>query len=113
VRTLCAILDELLPDSPHRPHAQLIRFVADRPGHDRRYAIDPGRVEAELGWRPVRSLEEGLRTTVAWYLAHRDWLAEMRARYDGRRLGLARPAAAGAEPAAAGTGRTEPEGTER
>jgi len=113
VRTLCAILDELVPNSPHRPHAQLIRFVADRPGHDRRYAIDPTRLEAELGWRPSRSLEEGLRATVAWYLAHRDWLAEMRARYDGRRLGLARPAAAGAEPAAAGTGRTEPEGTER
>jgi dTDP-glucose 4,6-dehydratase len=113
VHTLCAILDELLPDSPHRPHAQLIRFVADRPGHDRRYAIDPTRLEVELGWRPSRSLEEGLRATVAWYLAHRDWLAEMRARYDGRRLGLGGAATAGAEAAAAGTGRTEPEGTER
>jgi dTDP-glucose 4,6-dehydratase len=107
VHTLCAILDELLPHSPHRPHARLIRFVADRPGHDRRYAIDPTRLEVELGWRPSRSLEEGLRATVAWYLAHRDWLAEMRARYDGRRLGLGGAAAAGAEAAAAGPGRTE------
>lgn len=89
VRTLCAILDELLPDSPHRPHARLVTFVADRPGHDRRYAIDPSRLKEELGWRPSRSLEEGLRATVRWYLAHRTWLAETRARYDGRRLGLA------------------------
>ncbi|MCS6780944.1 MAG: dTDP-glucose 4,6-dehydratase [Geminicoccaceae bacterium] len=88
VHTLCAILDELLPDSPHRPHARLVRFVADRPGHDRRYAIDPSRLERELGWRPSRSLEEGLRETVRWYLENRAWLAETRRRYDGRRLGL-------------------------
>ncbi len=92
VRTLCAILDELLPDSPHRPHARLVTFVADRPGHDRRYAIDPSRLEGELGWRPARTLEEGLRATVRWYLDHRAWLAELRARYDGRRLGLGRGA---------------------
>ncbi len=89
VHELCAILDRLLPDSPHRPHARLIRFVADRPGHDRRYAIDPGKLERELGWRPTVSLERGLEATVAWYLEHRPWLFEMRARYDGRRLGLA------------------------
>lgn len=85
---LCAILDEFLPDSPHRPHAQLIRHVPDRPGHDRRYALDPTRLERELGWRPRFDLEAGLRTTVRWYLDHQDWLAEMRRRYDGRRLGL-------------------------
>ncbi len=95
VRTLCAILDELVPVSPHRPHARLVTFVADRPGHDRRYAIDPSRLEGELGWRPSRTLEEGLRETVRWYLDHRAWLAELRARYDGRRLGLGRGAEGG------------------
>lgn len=98
VREICAILDELAPASPHRPHERLVTFVEDRPGHDRRYAIDPSRLETELGWRPRRSLAEGLRATVAWYLEHRAWLAEMRARYDGRRLGLARAAVGGREP---------------
>ncbi len=96
VRTLCRLLDELLPGSAHRPHERLVTFVADRPGHDRRYAIDPSRLEQELGWRPRRTLEQGLRATVAWYLANRPWLAETRDRYDGRRLGLglaARPEA--------------------
>lgn len=88
VRELCAILDELAPGSAHRPHARLVTFVEDRPGHDRRYAIDPSRLEQELGWRPRRTLEQGLRATVAWYLANRPWLAETRDRYDGRRLGL-------------------------
>lgn len=88
VRTLCRLLDELLPGSAHRPHERLVTFVADRPGHDRRYAIDPSRLEQELGWRPRRTLEQGLRATVAWYLANRRWLAETRDRYDGRRLGL-------------------------
>ena len=88
VRMLCRLLDELLPGSAHRPHERLVTFVPDRPGHDRRYAVDPSRLEQELGWRPRRTLEEGLRATVAWYLANRRWLAETRDRYDGRRLGL-------------------------
>jgi dTDP-glucose 4,6-dehydratase len=96
VRLLCTALDALHPSGA--PHARLIGFVADRPGHDRRYAIDPSRLERELGWRPERTLEEGLRATVAWYLANRGWLAETRARYDGRRLGLGRVAGSEARP---------------
>ena len=74
VHLLCAILDELVPDSPYKPHAQLITSVTDRPGHDRRYAIDASKIERELGWKPVESFETGLRKTVEWYLANGDWL---------------------------------------
>jgi dTDP-glucose 4,6-dehydratase len=74
VDTLCALLDELVPESTHRPHAQLVVSVKDRPGHDRRYAIDAGKIERELGWRPQESFESGLRKTVEWYLANRDWV---------------------------------------
>ena len=73
VRGVCARMDELVPDSPFRPHADLIAFVADRPGHDRRYALDSGRVRRELGWRPSLNLEEGLERTVRWYLENRWW----------------------------------------
>ena len=67
----------------------LVSFVADRPGHDRRYAIDAGRIRSELGWSPCFSFEEGLRATVQWYLDHADWCTEVtRDRYDGGRLGL-------------------------
>ncbi len=90
---LCGILDELLPASPHRPHAGLISFVADRPGHDLRYAIDAKKVSAELGWRPEDSFAAGLRKTVEWYLANQDWSARALGRADsgggaGERLGL-------------------------
>ncbi|MCH8156543.1 MAG: dTDP-glucose 4,6-dehydratase, partial [Nitrospinae bacterium] len=61
VNTLCAILDELIPDSPHKPHKSLIKFVKDRPGHDRRYAIDAGKIQRELGWKPKETLDTGLR----------------------------------------------------
>ena len=71
VRTICAVLDKRRPDSA--PHADLIEFVTDRPGHDMRYAIDPGRIRAELGWRPSVTLEEGLEKTVDWYLRNEDW----------------------------------------
>jgi dTDP-glucose 4,6-dehydratase len=74
VHTLCALLDELAPNSPHVPHAQLIRFVADRPGHDRRYAIDARKLEAELGWKAAETFETGLRQTVQWYLDNPDWV---------------------------------------
>jgi len=74
VTTLCTLLDELAPQSKFVPHAQLIRNVQDRPGHDRRYAIDASKIERELGWRPQESFDTGLRKTVEWYLANRDWV---------------------------------------
>lgn len=74
VHTLCQILDELVPDSPHRPHKQLVRMVQDRPGHDRRYAIDATKVERELSWKPAESFETGFRKTVEWYLNNREWV---------------------------------------
>ncbi|MFP5403657.1 MAG: dTDP-glucose 4,6-dehydratase [Gammaproteobacteria bacterium] len=74
VHTLCAILDELHADSPVTPHAKLITFVKDRPGHDRRYAIDATKIERELGWTPSETFETGIRKTVAWYLDHQDWV---------------------------------------
>ncbi len=76
---LCVILDELLPQSPHRPHSQLIRFVPDRPGHDRRYAMDTRKIQQELAWSPGESLASGLRKTVAWYLANTGWVEAIRA----------------------------------
>ena len=88
VQSICRALDEFLPDSAHRPHANLIRFVADRPGHDQRYAIDAGKIASELGWRPSRSFDEGLRQTVRWFLDHRDWWERvMSGAYRGERLG--------------------------
>ena len=89
VTGICACLDELRPAGA--PHARLIRHVADRPGHDRRYAIDAGRIGAELDWRPATTFERGLRRTVAWYLEHGDWIEAARQRgYRGERLGVAR-----------------------
>jgi dTDP-glucose 4,6-dehydratase len=74
VKTICSILDELLPESPYRPHESLITFVKDRPGHDRRYAIDSSKIENELGWRRVESFESGLRKTIEWYFENRVWV---------------------------------------
>jgi dTDP-glucose 4,6-dehydratase len=74
VDALCAVLDELLPGSPMRPHAGLIAFVEDRPGHDRRYAMDTTKIQRELGWRPSVDFETGLRHTVQWYLDNRGWV---------------------------------------
>jgi dTDP-glucose 4,6-dehydratase len=77
VTLLCSLMDELAPQYgvslPVRPSQQLITFVDDRAGHDRRYAIDASKIEAELGWRPQVSVQEGLRRTVAWYLRHQEW----------------------------------------
>jgi dTDP-glucose 4,6-dehydratase len=78
VQTICALLDELHPGSPVVPHAKLIAFVKDRPGHDRRYAIDAGKVARELGWRPAETFDSGIRKTVAWYLANGEWLSHVR-----------------------------------
>ena len=72
VESICALLDELRPGSA--PYAQLIRYVEDRPGHDRRYAIDARKIESELGWHAAESFETGLRKTVQWYLDHTSWI---------------------------------------
>ncbi len=89
VRTICSLLDEMVPDSPHAPHANLITFVADRPGHDRRYAIDAGKIGRELGWKPAETFETGLRRTVAWYLANDAWCRNVQSGgYRQERLGL-------------------------
>lgn len=86
VRTICGHLDTMRPQGA--PHDRLITFVADRPGHDRRYAIDPTRIRTELGWRPSVTVEEGLRRTVAWYLDNEAWWRPLLAREGvGARLG--------------------------
>ena len=76
VHRVCALLDELRP-SGEGPYTRLITFVKDRPGHDRRYAIDAGKIERELGWRPAETFETGIRKTVQWYLDHADWVANV------------------------------------
>lgn len=73
VRMLCDLMDELAPDLPVKPARNLITFVRDRPGHDRRYAIDASKIRTELGWQPEETVEGGLRKTIQWYLDHRDW----------------------------------------
>jgi dTDP-glucose 4,6-dehydratase len=76
IRTICALLDELRPD-PAGSYARLITYVKDRPGHDRRYAIDARKIERELGWRPAETFETGIRKTVEWYLTNADWVARV------------------------------------
>ena len=90
VRAICRWMDHLVPDSPCRPHFDLVEFVADRPGHDRRYAIDSSRVRRELGWQPALDLHEGLGRTVRWYLENRQWWQRLReiGFQDLRRRGL-------------------------
>ncbi len=89
VETICAVLDELIPDSNFRPHRNLMQFVQDRPGHDLRYAIDAGKIKRELGWEPQETFETGLRKTVQWYLDNKAWWANvLDGSYRGERLGL-------------------------
>ena len=89
VKTLCKIMDRLFPGAPHAPHEQLIAFVEDRPGHDRRYAIDTTKIQRDLGWAPEESFETGLEKTVAWYLEHRGWCQQVTSGgYRRTRLGL-------------------------
>ncbi|MFG6429166.1 dTDP-glucose 4,6-dehydratase [Roseateles sp. LYH14W] len=76
VRIVCALLDELRPD-PAGPYARLITYVKDRPGHDRRYAIDARKIERDLGWRPAETFETGIRKTVQWYLDNPEWVARV------------------------------------
>ncbi len=77
VRTLCAILDELAPRADGQSYAAQMTFVKDRPGHDRRYAIDARKLERELGWRPLETFDSGIRKTVQWYLDHQDWVSNI------------------------------------
>ena len=88
VEAICTLLDQLRPDGA--PHSRLITPVADRPGHDRRYAIDPTRISRELGWQPRHGFAEGLEATVRWYVDHLDWCQEVRERagYGGERIGI-------------------------
>jgi len=76
VRTICRLLDEMQPD-PAGSYSRLITHVTDRPGHDRRYAIDARKIERELGWKPAETFESGIRKTVQWYLEHPDWVANV------------------------------------
>ncbi|MEY3756980.1 MAG: dTDP-glucose 4,6-dehydratase, partial [Cyanobacteriota bacterium] len=89
VEAICALMDQRRPGGA--PHARLISLVSDRPGHDRRYAIDPTKISTELGWQPRHSFEQGLAATVDWYLSHGDWCAQVRQRsgYQGQRIGVA------------------------
>ncbi|MCY1418493.1 dTDP-glucose 4,6-dehydratase 2 [compost metagenome] len=89
VHTLCELLDELRPDSPHCPHASLITHVQDRPGHDQRYAIDASKIERELGWTPEETFDSGIRKTVQWYLNNLEWCRRVQdGSYQGERLGV-------------------------
>lgn len=89
VKTVCLLIDELAFSSSRGPAEHLIRFVSDRPGHDRRYAIDSSKIESELGWRPQESFESGLAKTVRWYLDNQEWWQLIRNEtYRGERLGV-------------------------
>ena len=89
VQAICAILDEFLPDSKHYPHASLVTYVDDRPGHDQRYAIDASKVDKELGWKPNETFSSGLKKTVQWYLESREWCSHAQdGSYTGERLGI-------------------------
>jgi dTDP-glucose 4,6-dehydratase len=89
VRTICQVVDELKPGLPHSPCDSLVQFVKDRPGHDRRYAIDCSKLERELDWHPQEVFETGLRRTVEWYLANPKWVERVTSgKYRRERLGL-------------------------
>jgi dTDP-glucose 4,6-dehydratase len=86
---ICRVLDYTVPDSPYRPHEQLIRFVPDRPGHDLRYALDPAKLARAMDWRPRYNFEEALELSVQWYVDNRDWWEPiLSTSYEGTRLGL-------------------------
>lgn len=88
VRDICRLLDERFPESSHFPHESLISFVLDRPGHDKRYAIDSSKLRTQLGWEPALDFARGLSMTLDWYVANESWWQGIQARaYDGERLG--------------------------
>jgi dTDP-glucose 4,6-dehydratase len=90
VTTICELVDRLRPGLPHSPCSGLVTFVTDRPGHDRRYAIDAGKIRTELGWRPRQSFESGLALTVGWYLENSGWVERVTSgKYARERLGIA------------------------
>jgi len=89
VKTLCAILDELRPRADGKPYAEQMTEVADRPGHDKRYAIDAARIGDELGWHPAETFESGIRKTVEWYLANEAWWRPLVAAKASQRRGVA------------------------
>ena len=94
VREICGLLDELCPSSASVPHAQLIQFVEDRPGHDLRYAMDASKISSELGWSPATAFSTGLRQTVQWYMDNVAWCSAVSGENDpGERLGLVRSSA--------------------
>lgn len=89
VHTICHLLDELRPKTDRSSYSTQIKFVADRPGHDHRYAIDASKIEKELGWKPKETFESGIKKTVLWYLENQNWCEKIRAsKYKGERLGL-------------------------
>jgi dTDP-glucose 4,6-dehydratase len=94
VEAICVLMDQLRPGGA--PHNRLITPVSDRPGHDRRYAIDASKITSELGWRPHHGFEQGLEVTVRWYLSHFEWCQQVRERagYSGERIGTRAPAVA-------------------
>jgi dTDP-glucose 4,6-dehydratase len=97
VRRICSLMDELAPLPGERPHAELITFVTDRPGHDLRYAVDSSKLQRELGWAPSETFDSGLRKTVHWYLDNKPWWERVRSGvYRGERLGLMDTVASGA-----------------
>jgi dTDP-glucose 4,6-dehydratase len=77
VKTVCALLDEMRPKADGQPYSTQISYVKDRPGHDRRYAIDASKIQRELGWQPAETFETGIRKTIAWYLANPEWVAHV------------------------------------
>lgn len=88
VKTICTILDEIRPRNDGKSYAEQITFVADRPGHDLRYAIDASKIQRELGWKPQETFETGMRKTVEWYLNNKWWWEPLYAKYQRKRLGL-------------------------
>ena len=89
VHTICDSLDEMAPQASGKPYQSLITFVNDRPGHDRRYAIDSGKIQHQLGWTPKETFATGLKKTIRWYLDHQTWVERvMSGAYRGERLGL-------------------------
>ena len=89
VSLICETLDQLVPESKYRPHSKLIEFVTDRPGHDRRYAIDCSKLQNSLGWKQNETFESGMKKTILWYLNNQDWVQSvMKNKYSGERLGV-------------------------
>jgi dTDP-glucose 4,6-dehydratase len=89
VDAITHLLDELVPDSPYKPHKSLMKFVTDRPGHDRRYAIDSSKIKHDLGWIPQESFESGMRKTVEWYLDNQEWCERiLNGKYKLERIGM-------------------------